>query len=261
MELLYRSLAQTAKAGLRIMGWRVQVSGAEVIPQSGAAVLAANHISFLDPVLLGYAADVRGRTVRFLGKEEMWSVPIFGSMLRRMRHISVDRHGLAGTALPQAIDRLEDGDLVGVYPEATISPAFFPFELKTGAARMALAVEVPLIPVALWGAQRIATKWHDRDIRRNVTLTVRCGAPLRPRRDDDPGEVTEALRVALGELVEASVAAHPEGPRGPDDRWWIPAHLGGTAPDDEEARALMARSAAERRAARERRNPPAADAG
>jgi 1-acyl-sn-glycerol-3-phosphate acyltransferase len=186
--------------------------------------------------------------------------------MRAMRHIPVDR--AAGTAaFEAAIRALKDGEVVGVFPEATISSSFTVKELKAGAARMAVDAGVPVIPAAVWGGHRVATKGHKLELRRGVPVTVILGEPIVA----EPGERVQSLlrrtRAAMEALLDEAQRSYPDQPAGPDDRWWLPAHLGGTAPTPEEAagddalhaagRLTLAeqRSRRERLAARLRRSP------
>lgn len=206
MELVYRPLAETIKTAVRLMGWQVIVENAEAIPAEGPAVLACNHVSYLDPVMVGLAADRRGRLPRFLAKRELFTVPVFGGMLRQMRHVPVDRRGSAAHSLPEGVTRLRQGDVVVVFPEATIRPLFDPANGKTGAARLAIEAGVPLIPVGLWGGQAIATKGDKIHARRGLPLVVRVGEPLWPVGNQDAQALTRRLMTRIGELAEAARA-------------------------------------------------------
>jgi 1-acyl-sn-glycerol-3-phosphate acyltransferase len=154
--------------------------------------------------------------------------------MRAMQHIPVDRQAGAA-AFDAAVRALKDGQVVGVFPEATISTSFTVKDLKAGAARMAVQAGVPILPAAVWGGHRIATKGHDVVLRRNVPVTVLIGEPLVP----EPGEKAQSLlrrtRVAMEALLDEAQRSYPDQPAGDDDRWWLPAHLGGTAPTPEEA--------------------------
>jgi 1-acyl-sn-glycerol-3-phosphate acyltransferase len=131
MDPLFGSVAGTLKAWIKVMGWQMLVTGEEHIPEEGPAVLAANHISYLDPITVGYAADMRGRAVRYLAKQELFDKPVFGGLLRKLKQVPVDRHGAPGRALEVAAETLRSGELIVNFPEATISTAFVPFEGKT----------------------------------------------------------------------------------------------------------------------------------
>jgi 1-acyl-sn-glycerol-3-phosphate acyltransferase len=127
---------------------------------------------------------------------------------------------------------LKKGEVVGVFPEATISQSFVVKEFKTGSARMAAVTGVPLVPVALWGTQRLWTKGRKRSLtKRHVPITIHVGEPMHPTRKDDQAGVLAELRSRIGALVDKAQREYPAQPSGPDDRWWLPAHLGGTAPE------------------------------
>jgi 1-acyl-sn-glycerol-3-phosphate acyltransferase len=230
----YRAVIRLALIVFRLLGFRFDVRGGEHVPARGGAIICSNHVSYLDFTFLGLAALPQRRLVRFMAKASVFSHRFSGPFMRAMQHIPVDRR--AGTAAFEAAVRaLRDGHVVGVFPEATISSSFQVKELKAGAARMAIDAGVPVIPAAVWGGQRVATKGHPVDLRRGVAITVLLGEPLVP----EPGEKTQQLlrriRAAMEALVDEAQRSYPQQPTGPEDRWWLPAHLGGTAPTLEEA--------------------------
>ena len=141
-------------------------------------------------MLGGLAAQDSGRLVRFMAKKEVFDHPVGGPVMRSMHHIAVDRGDGAGS-LDEALRYLEDGEVVGIFPEATISRSFEVKELKTGAARIAAEAGVPLVPVALWGTQRLMTKDHPRDFSRGKTIGIRVGEPMHPTGDDPAAETLE----------------------------------------------------------------------
>lgn len=206
MEPIYRPLAVVVKATVRVMGWRLLVDNPAGIPTGGAALLACNHVSYLDPIMLGLAVERRGRLPRYMAKRELFEVPVFGAMLRQMRHVPVDRQGEAARALDEGVERLRQGHLLGVFPEATIRPAFDPANGKTGAARLALATGAPLIPVGLWGGQAIATKGDAIHPRRGLPLAVHVGEPVEPHVGEDAAALTWRLMERIGELADAARA-------------------------------------------------------
>ena len=173
----YRSIV--GLAGVTLAGRRVRIitSGSEHIPLVGGAVLASNHIGFLDFVFVGAAAKERGRLVRFMCKKEVFDNPVGGPVMRGMGHIPVDR--AAGSAsYAQSLRELRGGELVGLFPEGTISRSYEPMPFKTGATAMAAAAGVPLLPVAIWGSQRVWTKaGHRFAPTEAVPLMVSIGAP------------------------------------------------------------------------------------
>lgn len=243
---LYALAAGMVKAGCWVLGWRWSVTGVDRIPVEGGAVLAGNHVSYLDPIMLGYAVDRRGRQACFLAKQELFAIPGFGWLLRTLRMVPVDRAEGSRSVQPAA-EALGAGWLVAVFPESTITTSFVPADGKTGAARMALAAGVPLVPVACWGGQRLFTKHRPRRWQRGVVLAVRVGEPVPYEPGEDPRVVTGRLMAAIAELVEQTARTYPQEPAGPDDLWWLPRHLGGSAPTIEEAAALRNREADERR--------------
>jgi 1-acyl-sn-glycerol-3-phosphate acyltransferase len=229
-DLVYPPVITLLKAAFRVLDLRVNVGGAEHIPRDGGAVLASNHISYLDFIFCGYAAQSSKRLVRFMAKQEIFAHRLGGPLMRGMHHISVDRS--AGMAsYKAALSALKDGEVVGVFPEATVSTTFTVKEFKSGSVRMASAVGVPLVPMAVWGTQRLWTKGRPRRLtQRHVPITILVGEPMRPGRRDDQAEVSGELRARICALLEKAQRDYPDEPAGPDDRWWLPAHMGGTAP-------------------------------
>src|SRR5690606_8258454 len=123
---------------------------------TGGVLLACNHVSYLDFIYGGLAANPSGRLVRFMAKKEIFDHPVGGPVMRSMHHIPVDRGDGLGS-YHRAVEYLRAGEAVGIFPEATISRAMEVKEIKSGAVRIAAAAGVPLLPVALWGTQRILT--------------------------------------------------------------------------------------------------------
>jgi 1-acyl-sn-glycerol-3-phosphate acyltransferase len=237
-EIVYPPVIALAKTLFRVLDLRLRVEGSAHVPTSGGAVLASNHISYLDFIFAGLGANPSGRRVRFMAKQEVFAHPIGGPLMRGMRHIPVDRQAGTGS-YEQALGALRAGEIVGVFPEATISRSFTVKQLKSGAARMAQDAEVPLIPVGLWGTQRLWTKGRPRHLtRRHTPITILVGEPIRPAEYRNTYTVSQELRRRLTELVERAQREYPDRPSGPEDSWWLPAAMGGTAPTPEEAAAM-----------------------
>jgi 1-acyl-sn-glycerol-3-phosphate acyltransferase len=222
------------------MRWDVIVDGAENIPREGPAVIATNHIGYLDFVFSGYAARDQKRLVRFLAKKEIFDKKGVGWLMRKMRHIPVDRFGAAHQSFDAAVAALRSGEIVGMFPEATISPSFVPRPGKNGAVRMAQESGAPLIPAAVWGTHRILTKWRPKNFQRKVAIMVNIGKPLDLDPSHDPDEATERLMARIKELLADAQARYPQQPASDEDRWWVPAHLGGSAPTFDEAETRLA---------------------
>src|SRR5215207_11326393 len=184
----YRFIIRAALVVFRLFRFRFDVRGAEHVPATGGAIICSNHVSFFDFTFLGLGALPQHRLVRFMAKASVFDHWFAGPLMRAMQHIPVDRK--AGTAAFEAAVRaLKDGEVVGVFPEATISTSFTVKDLKAGAARMAVQAGVPIIPAAVWGGHRVATKGHKVELRRGVPVTVVLGERIVA----EPGEKAQSL--------------------------------------------------------------------
>ena len=251
-ELIYSSIIRACKVAFRALGQDFDVTGTEHVPRTGPALLAVNHIGYVDFIYGGVAPEPIGRRVRFMAKRELFDHRVSGPLMRACRHIEVDRaegeRSLAVAGSTSATVRL-----VGIFPEATISRAMELKELKTGAVRIAARTGAPLIPLVLWGTQRMMTKDHPRDFSRGNTISIRVGAPLAVTGTDPVGE-TAVLKAALQGLLDDAITSYPQPAAG---AWWVPASHGGTAPTLAEAAGL---DAAERRRRAERKAGPSPSA-
>ena len=246
-DYTYPPIIVTAKVVFKALGLRFQLRGTEHVPRSGGALLALNHVSYVDFVLGGLAAQPSGRLVRFMAKREIFDHRIAGPVMRSLHHISVDRaDGLASYA--EAVRHLSEGQVVGIFPEATISRSFELKEFKTGATRLAAAAGVPLVPVVLWGTQRLKTKGHPQDFSRGKTIAISVGEPMLPTGKDSVRETAE-LKSRMAALLDETIRAYPAEEQ-PPGSWWLPASYGGTAPTYEEAARLDADEKRERARAR-----------
>ncbi len=256
VEPVYGTVIQLARLVWRTQGLKFTVSGVENLPVTGGAVVAINHTSYFDFTFAGLPAYLqkRGRKVRFMAKQEVFDHKITGPIMRSLRHIPVDRDSGAAS-FDAACLALKAGELVGVYPEATISRSFELKEFKSGAARMAIAADVPIIPHIVWGAQRIWTKDHPKKMwRPKVPIAIAVGEPIQPTLP--PTELTALLRSRMQHLLEQVQDAY--GPYPPGE-FWVPHRLGGGAPTPAQAAELEAAEAAEkaaRRAQRDGTGPP-----
>jgi 1-acyl-sn-glycerol-3-phosphate acyltransferase len=248
MEVVYRPAIVGIRAFARMKGWQLIVEGAEHLPPDGPAVVAGNHISEVDPIVVGLALDGCGRRPRFLAKRELFDDRVLGPLLRNIKQIPVDRARDARSALPQALHLLDQGETVVVFPEGTISTALVPAEPRLGAARLALASGAPLVPVATWGGQRLGSPEHPSGRADHVALLACFGPPVPYEEGEDVVRLTVRLWDAVRALVEKAQDTYPQQPRDDADTWWIPRHRGGTAPTPEEAAAERQRKRAEREA-------------
>src|SRR5687768_10868179 len=160
------------KAMFRVLDLKLDIQGSEHIPATGGAVLACTHVSYLDFIFSGLAALPAKRKTRFMAKQQIFANRIAGPLMRGMHHISVDRS--AGQAsYREAVAALRAGEVVGVFPEATISRSFTVKAIKTGAVRMAAEAGVPVIPMTVWGSQRLWTKGRPRNLtQRHVPVLI-----------------------------------------------------------------------------------------
>ena len=246
-DLVYPPVIVAAKTGFRLLGQEFSMTGTEHVPRSGGVLLAFNHISYVDFVYGGLAAHPSRRLVRFMSKRELFDHRWTGPLMRSLHHIEVDR-GAGVASFDTAVEFLRAGEAVGIFPEATISRAMELKELKTGAVRIAAAAGVPLVPVILWGTQRLMTKDHPRDFSRGTPISIRVGAPLHPTGADPVAETAE-LRAAMAELLDEAIATYADARLQPG-AWWVPASHGGSAPTLDEAVVLDADEKRARAAAR-----------
>ena len=241
-DVTYPPIIFTALAGFKALGQTFQMTGTENVPRSGGVLLAYNHVSYVDFVYGGLAAHPSRRLVRFMAKRELFDHRAVGPLMRSLHHIEVDRAS-GEKSLETALAHLKAGEAVGIFPEATISRAMELKEIKTGAVRIAAQAGVPLVPVILWGTQRMMTKDHPRDFSRGTTIAITVGNAMHPTGDDPIGD-TRALKAQMNRMLEETVAAYPAGEQ-PPGSWWVPERLGGSAPSLERAAEL---DAAEKRA-------------
>jgi 1-acyl-sn-glycerol-3-phosphate acyltransferase len=242
-DVTYPPIIVTAKTAFRALGQRFQMTGTENVPREGGVLLAFNHIGYVDFVYGGFAANPSGRLVRFMSKRELFDHRWVGPLMRSLHHIEVDR-GEGVASFHTAIDYLRRGEAVGIFPEATISRSMELKEFKSGAVRIAAAAGVPLVPVILWGTQRMMTKDHPRDFSRGKTIAIRVGEPMHVTGADPVAETAE-LRDRMAAMLAETVAAYPADEQ-PPGSWWVPASMGGSAPTPEQAAVLDATEKRER---------------
>ena len=136
-----------------------------------------------------------------MAKRELFDHRVSGPIMRSLHHINVDREDGMGS-YHTALEYLADGEIVGLFPEATISRSFELKDFKSGTVRMAVEADVPLIPVILWGTQRIYTKDHPKDLSRGKAISIAVGEPVKLSRN--PAADTEALRTDMTTLLDQS---------------------------------------------------------
>lgn len=206
------------------MATRRDWQGVANLPREGGYVLAPNHVSHVDPFLLSHFMVDHGVVPRFLTKDPLFRVKVVGSILRGAQMIPVYRSTSGAVdSLRAAVEAVESGQVVTIYPEGTITrdPAAWPMSGRTGAVRVALESGVPLVPLAQWGAQEILWPYSKRPrLLPRKTIHVHVGEPL-DLSDLRDGDVTEEKVVAAtGRLMDTLTAMVadirgelPTGPR------------------------------------------------
>ena len=226
-DLVYPPVIIAIKTLWKYLGLNFDFQGDENIPRKGGAILAINHVSYFDFAITGTAALPTGRYVRFMAKKEIFDNKLAGPLMRGMHHINVDRQN-GSASFVAALRALKSGEIIGIFPEGTISTSFEIKGLKSGAVRLAMGAGVPIIPTIIWGSQRTWTKGVKRNLRRkHFPVSVLFGEPITYQRGDDV-EVAEAqLRQTLLTMLHVVQDNYPDSHVG---QRWAPTRLGGTAP-------------------------------
>jgi len=196
--------------------WRFE--GLEHVPREGPVLVAANHISYFDPLAHGYFMVKAGRRPRFLAKKELYGNSFLRRALLGAGQIPVERGSGSHAPVQAAMKALRKGEAVVVYPEGTITkkPDLMPMSGKTGIARLALATRVPVLPIAVWGSHRVWGSHGSRSISFGRPIRLKAGPPLDFSRfedeQNDPAtfrKVTDAVIEELSRLVEDLRARYP----------------------------------------------------
>lgn len=226
-ELVYPPVIGLFKLVWRGLDIQFHFEGQDNLPKKGGAVIASNHVSYLDFAFIGTGALHLKRYIRFMAKKGAFDNKIAGPLLRGMKHISVDRDN-GGASFVAALKALRSGEIVGIFPEATISQSFEIKGMKSGAVRLAIGAQVPIIPVVIWGSQRIWTKGVPRDFRRkSIPVHIAYGEPIYFAKDADVDASESLLRESMIAMLHKVQESYPDSHVG---ERWAPQRLGGTAP-------------------------------
>ena len=226
-DLVYPPVIVLIKSFWKYLGLNFDFQGQEHVPLKGGAILAINHTSYLDFALAGTAALPAKRYVRFMAKKEIFDNKIAGPLMRGMHHINVDRSN-GSASFVAALRSLKDGEIIGIFPEGTISTSFEIKGLKSGAVRLAIGAGIPIIPTIVWGGQRVYTKGVKPNFKRNKTpVSVSFGDPIFYSRETDVEVAETHLREVMIEMLHKVQEKYPDSHLG---QRWAPVRLGGTAP-------------------------------
>lgn len=186
-------------------------SGGEHLPPQGGFIVAANHISEIDPFILAHFLVDNGTPPLFLAKSSLFELPVLGRVLRGLGQVPVYRGtSQAGDALKAAEAAVRGGGCVVIMPEGTLTrdPDLWPMKAKTGVARLALATRAPVIPVGQWGAQELLAPYARLPTFRRVTMRVKAGPAVnlddlyaRPESPARLRELTDRVLDAVTGLV------------------------------------------------------------
>ena len=233
---------------------KFSVTGEENLPTEGGFLLVSNHLSNVDPLCLCWYFMKRNTAVRFLAKKSMFSVPVFGWIIKGMGLIPVNRDSNPSAVLAPTREALTAGEVIGIYPEGTLTrdPDQWPMEFKSGAARLALDTGVTVIPLSQWGPQDIMAPYNAKgmDMRPGRRISYHFGAPvdlsdlIGPAGSEDhdavnaaTARILAAVREGVGQLRGLPVP----------DTVWDPATQAGPWWEEEQAhRAKKAKKAAKK---------------
>lgn len=225
--LLYWVVAGLLWVPLRFW-YRWHFRGWSNLPAAGPVIVASNHISYLDPLAVGYLCLKRRRRARFLTKKELFEKrgpagALLGWILASVGQIPVSRGSeTAAASLDEAEKALEMGECVVVFPEGTIShETFEPMRPHTGVARLAAATGAPVVPVAVWGTHRAFTKHRKPDLRPRYDISVVCGEPITIDEEVDPRAGAERVMKKIRRLLDEAMLEYPAEPS-PGEDWWLP---------------------------------------
>lgn len=204
MEPWYQAAKAVALPPVRLwFRWRFE--DLDLIPREGPAILACNHLSYLDPLANANAVVKAGRRPRFLAKDDLFRIPVVGSALRGAHQIPVRRGTKDPSSLRLALKALTGGECVVIYPEGTVTtrPDHLPMEGKTGTVRLSLASGVPITPLASWGSHAVWQKSGKGSLRFGRPVWLKAGSPLDfSSRADEAGD-RDAVRAMTAEVMDA----------------------------------------------------------
>lgn len=203
---------------------RIEIRGAENLPREGAYILAPNHNSEFDPLIVAVSVWRVGRAPRFMAKESLFRVPVLGAALKATGMVPVPRTSTSANQSMKAAEQIaRDGRGVIVYAEGTLTrdPELWPMRGKTGAVRLALAGDLPLIPMAQWGVQEILPRYGKLRFPRRSRVIVEFGPAMDLSAYADapahPATLTRATDAMMNRITE--MLSGIRGIPAPAERW------------------------------------------
>ena len=179
---IWRRLAVVVVKPVLTIWTRRTWTGMEHLAGPGGLILVANHISHADPLVSAHFIYDAGRWPRFLGKASVFRVPIVGPIIHKAGQIPVERGSLeAAKSLERLAAAVREGGAVVIYPEGTTSrqPDLWPMRGKTGVARLALTTGAPVVPIVMWGPQKMFDpRTKKLSLRPRIPVTVTAGPPI-----------------------------------------------------------------------------------
>ncbi|HEV8627294.1 MAG TPA: lysophospholipid acyltransferase family protein, partial [Acidimicrobiia bacterium] len=203
------------------LGFTWRITGLEHVPEQGPLLLASNHISMFDPLVVAHIGDLRGRRVRFLAMAELFRKPVPRWFFSTLGHIPVERRSEAArSSLTTAQAKLRSGECIGIFPEGGVSRDLEPRPGQTGVARLAQATGAPVVPMGIWGTARVVHPDHESSYRPRLPLHVSVGPPLLVPEGEDIHEATNRVMAAICAEVARARTGYP-APRRGEDGWWV----------------------------------------
>jgi len=214
-------LARVCAYPLRLT-FRIPQAGFEHVPRTGPVILASNHVSFIDPLMICWLGERTRRKIRFLAMSELWQSRLLRFFLVHTKQIPVSRQSaFAGGSLAAAARALDEGECVCIFPEGGISGDLEPAPGKTGVARLAATSGVPVTPVGTWGGHRLFTAGRPRRLRLGVAITIVAGPPVAVGPDEDVFDATDRIMAAVADCVADARRIYPQQPKRKEGSWWV----------------------------------------
>jgi 1-acyl-sn-glycerol-3-phosphate acyltransferase len=198
-DIWYR-MTRVFFAGVFKTLWPLRIEGVKYVPTEGAAIIVCNHLSMIDPFVVGYSAN---RLVNFMAKQELFSVPFVGYWIRKLGAFPVDRSRRDPASLRIALTLLKQGEILGMFPEGTRSTGGEMLELRAGAARLAARTRTPIVPAAVFNTNHALPPGK---FIRPARIRVRFGPPFELAElygRNDKGEEMERALQTMKERIEA----------------------------------------------------------